>query len=53
MAACADNAETESFFSLLQKNFLDRRRWTTRQELRLAIATWIEGTWHPCRAFNG
>jgi len=36
--ACAgDNAAMESFFSLLQKNFLDRRRWAARHELRLAI----------------
>ena len=32
----------ESFFSLLQKNVLDTRRWETREELRLAIVTWIE-----------
>jgi hypothetical protein len=32
----------ESFFSLLQKNVLDRRTWNTRQELRIAIVTWIE-----------
>ena len=32
----------ESFFSLLQKNVLDTRRWKTREELRLAIVTWIE-----------
>jgi hypothetical protein len=25
------------------------RRWTTRQELRLAIVTWIEGTYHRRR----
>jgi putative transposase len=36
-AAC-DNAAMESFFSLLQKNVLDTRRWETREELRLAIA---------------
>ncbi len=40
-AAC-DNATMESFFSLLQKNVLDTRRWETREELRLAIVTWIE-----------
>jgi transposase InsO family protein len=40
-AAC-DNAAMESFFSLLQKNVLDTRRWETREELRLAIVTWIE-----------
>ena len=40
-AAC-DNAAMESFFSLLQKNVLDTPRWETREELRLAIVTWIE-----------
>jgi len=32
----------ESFFSLLQKKVLNTRRWDTREELRLAIVTWIE-----------
>jgi transposase InsO family protein len=32
----------ESFFSLLQKNVQGTRRWKTREELRLAIVTWIE-----------
>ena len=39
----------ESFFSLLQKNVLDRRRWRTRDDLRLAIITWIERTYHRRR----
>ena len=42
VGACADNAAMESFFALLQKNVLNRRRWDTRDELRLAIVTWIE-----------
>ncbi len=46
---CADNAAMESFFSLLQKNVLDRKRWTTRDELRLAIVEWIERTYHRRR----
>ena len=46
---CADNAVMESFFSLLQKNVLNRRRWRTRIELRLAIVTWIETTYHRRR----
>jgi transposase InsO family protein len=37
-----DNASMESFFSLLQKNVLNTRRWDTRDDLRLAIVTWIE-----------
>ena len=32
----------ESFFSLLQVNLLNRRRWDTRDQLRLAIVSWIE-----------
>jgi len=39
----------ESFFSLLQRNVLDRQRRATRQELRLAITTWIERTYHRRR----
>lgn len=39
----------ESFFALLQKNVLDRQRWNTRDELRLAIITWIERTYHRRR----
>nr|WP_306629194.1 IS3 family transposase [Arthrobacter ulcerisalmonis] len=49
VGACADNAAMESFFSLLQKNVLDRQRWLTRQDLRLAITTWIERTYHRRR----
>ena len=39
----------ESFFSLLQNNVLDRRRWETRNGLRIAIVTWIERTYHRRR----
>lgn len=49
VGACADNAAMESFFALLQKNVLNRQRWSTRQELRLAIVTWIEWTYHRKR----
>jgi transposase InsO family protein len=49
VASAADNAAMESFFSLLQKNVLDRRRWTGREELRIAIVTWIERTYHRRR----
>jgi putative transposase len=49
VGACADNAAMESFFSLLQKNVLNRKRWQTREELRLAIVTWIERTYHRRR----
>lgn len=49
VGAAGDNAAMESFFSLLQKNVLDRRSWATRQELRIAIVTWIERTYHRRR----
>jgi len=39
----------ESFFALLQKNVLDRQHWATRDELRIAIVTWIERTYHRRR----
>jgi putative transposase len=46
VGACGDNAAMESFFALLQKNVLDRQRWSTREQLRLAVITWIERTYH-------
>ncbi len=49
VASAGDNAAMESFFALLQKNVLDRHRWTTRAELRIAIVTWIERTYHRRR----
>jgi putative transposase len=49
VGAAGDNAAMESFFALLQKNVLDRRRWNTREELRIAIVTWIERTYHRRR----
>jgi transposase InsO family protein len=49
VASAADNAAMESFFSLLQKNVLNRRPWRTRDQLRIAIVTWIERTYHRRR----
>jgi putative transposase len=49
VGAAGDNAAMESFFSLLQRNVLDRRRWDTREQLRIAIVTWIERTYHRRR----
>ncbi|MFJ8967225.1 IS3 family transposase [Lentzea sp. NPDC102401] len=49
VGAAGDNAAMESFFALLQNNVLDRRTWTTREELRIAIVTWIERTYHRRR----
>ena len=49
VGSAGDNAAMESFFALLQNNVLDRRRWASRDELRLAIVTWIERTYHRRR----
>jgi len=49
VGSAADNAAMESFFSLLQNNVLDRQHWATRDELRIAIITWIERTYHRRR----
>ena len=38
-----DNAMAESFFSTLQRELLDQRRWDTRRQLALAVFEWIEG----------
>ncbi len=49
VGAAGDNAAMESFFSLLQKNVLNRRSWARREQLRIAIVTWIERTYHRRR----
>jgi putative transposase len=49
VGSAGDNAAMESFFSLLQKNVLNRRSWDTRDQLRIAIITWIERTYHRRR----
>lgn len=53
VASAGDNAAMESFFALLQKNVLDRRSWHTQEELRIAIVTWIERTYHRRRRQTG
>ncbi len=39
VGAAGDNAAMESFFALLQRNVLDRQRWVTCEQLRVAIVT--------------
>ena len=53
VGAAGDNAAMESFFALLQKNVLDRRTWSTREELPIATVTWIERTYHRRRRQDG
>jgi transposase InsO family protein len=50
VAAAGDNAAMESFYALLQKNVLNRRRrWRTRSELAYEIVVWIEHTYNRRR----
>ncbi len=48
-----DNASMESFFSLLQKNVLNTRRWDTRDQLRIKIVRWIETKYNRRRRQRG
>ena len=43
----------ESFYSLLQKNVLNRRAWRSRDELHFAAITWIEHTYNRRRRQRG
>jgi hypothetical protein len=49
ISPAGDNAAMESFYSLLQKNDLDRPRWITRAELAYAILVWIPYTYNRRR----
>ncbi len=49
VGAAGDNTAMESFFALLQKNVLDRKRWRTREKLRIVIITWIDRTYYRRR----
>lgn len=49
VGACADNPAMESFFSLLQKNVLNRRRWPTRLDLRFGHRHLDRKTYHRRR----
>jgi transposase InsO family protein len=39
--SCFDNAAAEAFNSLLKVEYVHRRRFATRTEARIKIATWI------------
>jgi putative transposase len=53
VSSAGDNAAMESFYALLQKNVLDRKRWRTRSELHYAIVYWIEHTYNRRRRQRG
>ena len=44
-----DNAMAESFFGTLKIELTDRRRWQTRNEIQIAVLSYIEGWYNPRR----
>ena len=44
-----DNAMAESFFATLECELLDRTRFETQVEARMAVFAWIEGWYNPQR----
>jgi putative transposase len=46
---CYDNALAESFFATLECELVDRGRWRTHAEARLAVFDYIEGFYNPRR----
>ena len=49
VASSVDNSMIESFWSTLQRELLDRQRWTTKAQLASAIFEWIEAFYNPIR----
>ena len=46
---CFDNAMCESFFASLECELIDRSRWRTHVEARMAVFDYIEGFYNPRR----
>ena len=46
---CYDNALCESFFATLECELLDRRRFGTQSEARMAVFEFLEGWYNPHR----
>ena len=44
-----DNAMAESFFASLEREVLNRRRFRSQAEARMAVFEWIEGWYNPHR----
>lgn len=50
---CFDNALCESFFATLECELLDRRRFKTQTEARMAVFEFIEAWYNPHRRHSG
>jgi putative transposase len=48
-----DNAMAESFFATLEREVLNRRRFKSQAEARMALFEWIEGWYNPHRRHSG
>ena len=44
-----DNAMAESFFATLEREVLNRRRFRSQADARMAIFQWLEGWYNPHR----
>jgi len=53
VGSCWDNAVAESFFGLLKRERVNRRRYTTRAEARKDIFDYIECFYNPARRRTG
>jgi putative transposase len=49
VASSVDNTMIESFWSTMQRELLDTRRWETQHQLASAIFEWIETWYNPRR----
>ncbi len=44
-----DNAMAESFFATLEREVLNRRRFHSQAEAKIAVFRWLEGWYNPHR----
>lgn len=49
VGSCADNAAVESFFGVLKRERVNRRRYVTRAEARADIFDYIERFYNPAK----
>lgn len=50
---CYDNALCESFFATLECELIERRRFASKAEARMAVFSYIEGWYNPRRRHSG
>jgi len=49
VASSVDNTMIESFWSTMQRELLDSRRWTSKDQLASAIFEWVDAWYNPRR----